>query len=101
MRTPAGGTGVVFMMHLEQPLPLHMRVNFRRADVRMAQQHLNRAQVGSAGQQMGREGMPKSMWRDIAINARKLRVFSDVFPNPNSAQALARFVEKKPVALGV
>ena len=48
-----------FPMNLAQPLAGDVRVNFRYADARMAEQFLDHAQVRAMLQQMRREAVPQ------------------------------------------
>lgn len=47
------------LQQLTQPFRHHVRVNLRRGDVGMPQQHLQTAQIGATGQKMRREGVPQ------------------------------------------
>jgi hypothetical protein len=51
-----------------QPLRFHMRVNFRRADVGMAEKFLNDPQVSPVLQQMRGKTVPEHVRRDIFSN---------------------------------
>jgi len=64
--SPCKGEGVLppRMMHrmqLLQPLPRHMRIDLRRRNIRMTQQHLHHAQVGTVVQQVRGEGVPQGV----------------------------------------
>ncbi len=48
-----------------QPLIQHMRIDFRRGDIGVAQHGLDRAQIGPTGQQMCCKGVAQGMWRDL------------------------------------
>lgn len=56
-----------------EPIGCEMRVNLRRGQARMAQQLLNRAQVRTALEQVGRKGMAHRMRGDVGRNAGERR----------------------------
>ena len=58
-------------VHLEQLRGVDVRVALRRAQPRVAEQLLNRAQVGAALQQMRRERMPQRVRADAEPRARR------------------------------
>jgi len=62
---------------LEQLRRIHVRVPLRGAEARVAEQLLNRAQVGAALQQVGRERVTQRMRAD----ARTGTACSDIAPN--------------------
>ena len=52
---------VALIDQLHQPLAIYMGVNLGRRDIGMAKHRLERAQVGSARQQVGSEGMAQDV----------------------------------------
>jgi len=71
-----------------------MRINLRRADVRMAEHHLHGAQVSPVFQQMRRERMPQRMRRNHLADARLLGAPFDDFPKSLPGQPLPPAVDK-------
>src|SRR5690606_22292558 len=63
-RSVESGTGVRETVARQKPLRGDVRVDLRRAQAGMAQDLLNRTQVGSAVEQMRRGGMPKGVRSD-------------------------------------
>jgi hypothetical protein len=68
------------LMNLAQAIPGDMSVNLSRADVGVAEQFLDHAQVGAVFEQMGGEAVPQHMRRDIAFDAGTARPLLDAFP---------------------
>ena len=75
-------------MHGFQAVLIDMCINLRRADVAMAEQFLNDAQVGSAADQVGCETVPQCVGGDLAEDSAGSAVFFDEHPE---ADALERF----------
>ena len=71
----ASATRVVPLVQLPQPLTRDVGVDRRRRDVRVAQQHLHRAQVGAVVQQVRRKGVSQRVGRQRRMDAGRLRVF--------------------------
>ena len=67
-------------VNVAQTVSGDVRVNFRRADVRVAQQFLNHPQIRAVLQQMCRKTVPQHVRRDVAFDARALHAILDVFP---------------------
>ena len=57
-------------VHLLQSRAVHMGVDLRGRDIGMAQHRLHRAQIRSAFEQMGGEGMAQSVRRHPLVDAR-------------------------------
>ncbi len=55
------GQGMVRQNQFTKPLVQDVSVDLRRCQIRMSQHDLNRAQVGAAGQEVGRKGMAESV----------------------------------------
>ena len=70
-------------VHVAQPAPGHVRVNFRRADVRVTEQLLNHAQIRPVLQQVRREAVPQHVRRDIARHAGSPHATLDAQPKCN------------------
>ena len=66
-------TRVRFPVHLEQLRGVDVRVALRRAEARVAEQLLDRAQVRAALQQMRRERVPQRVRADADPRARTAR----------------------------
>src|SRR5437870_3965571 len=79
---------------LAQPLTGQMRVELGGADASMAQQRLDHAQIRSSFEQMGRETVPKGMWRDALSNARSPRPALDDAPDRFTAQPPAPLADE-------
>ena len=56
-------------MNIPQPLAGHVRVNFGRADVSMAEHFLDDAQVGAIFQKVRREAVTQHVRSDVAGDA--------------------------------
>ena len=56
-------------VNLLQPLPDDVGINLGRRDLGVPQHHLDRPQVGSPLEEMGREGMPQDVRRNVLSNA--------------------------------
>jgi len=54
-------TGVMRLMQRLQALPRDVSVDLRRGKIRVAQQHLNHAQIRTMVKQVSCEGMPERM----------------------------------------
>ena len=66
---------VRLLVDVEQPAHVEVGVALRGAELRVAEQLLNRPQVGAGAEQMGREGVPQGVWTDALRNrgcARRL-----------------------------
>ena len=60
------GQRVMFKHQFGQPFIQNMGVDFGRRDICVPQQSLDRAQIGTIGQQMRRKGMAQRMRRDFS-----------------------------------
>src|SRR6185437_11983949 len=69
------GARMEFPVNFPQPASRDMCVNFRRADVRVAKQFLNHAQIRAMLQQMRRKTVPQHVRRDVPRNSRALNAF--------------------------
>ena len=66
--------GCALLVDLEQLRGVDVRVALRRAEARVAEQFLNRAQVGAALQQVRRERMPQRVRADAGPRAARRHV---------------------------
>ena len=65
----------------------HMRIDLGGRDIGMTQHLLERAQIGSMGQQMAGEGMAQDVGRDpFRWKARRDRKFLEDLPEPRAGQ---------------
>ena len=64
------GAGVVLAVELDQPGSADVGVDLRGGDVGVAEHGLDRAQVGAALEQMGRERVAQLVRGDVAGDAR-------------------------------
>ena len=64
-------------MDLPQPIPRHVRVNLRRADIRVPEQFLDHSQIGAVLEQVRRETVPQHVRRDVAVDARTRHAILD------------------------
>jgi hypothetical protein len=55
-----------FPMHFPQPVSRDVRVNFRGADARVAEQFLDHPQIRAMFQQMRGKTVPQHVRRDVA-----------------------------------
>jgi hypothetical protein len=53
------------LMNLDQPLPVHMRINLRCADAGVSKQFLNNSKISSVFQKVGRETVPEHVRRNV------------------------------------
>ena len=81
-------------MHFPQPAPGDVRVNFRRADGRVAEQFLDYAQIRAMFQQMRREAVPQHVRRDVALDAGALDAIFNALPQRDRRESLAPTVQK-------
>ena len=83
-----------FFVNFAQAVSRDVRVNFRRADVRMAEQFLDHAQIRAVLQQMRREAVPQHMRRHIARNPGACDAIFDVQPKRHRCERRAALREK-------
>ena len=57
------------IVYLLETLNVQVRIDLRRRQAGMPEHLLNRAQVGTPHQQVGREAMPEGMGRDARLKA--------------------------------
>ena len=62
-----------FAVDVPQPVAGDVRVNFRGADVRVAEQFLDDAQIRAMLQQVRREAVPQHVRRHVALHAGAAR----------------------------
>src|SRR5471030_3318240 len=79
---------------LPQPVAGDVRVNLRRADIRVAEQFLDDTQIRAMLQQMRREAVPQHVRRDIALNSGAPDAIFDVQPKCNGRKWRAEFRQK-------
>lgn len=65
---------------IPQPVPGDMRVNLRRADIRVPQQFLDHPQIRAVLQQMRREAMTQHVRSDVARDTRAPNAILDPQP---------------------
>ena len=53
-------------VNVPQSVARHVRVNFRGADIRVAEQFLDHSQIGAVLEQVRRETVPQHVRRDVA-----------------------------------
>jgi len=83
-----------FPVDFPQPAAGDVSVDFRRADVRVAEQFLNHPQVRTVLQQVRRETVPQHVRRDVALDARAANAILDAQPQRDGSERRAAFVEK-------
>src|SRR3989344_6447728 len=71
---------MMFRMQALQPLTRNMRVNLRRGQVRMPEQHLHHAQIGAVVQQVRRKRMAQRVRRQRGLDVRNTCIALDVVP---------------------
>ena len=57
--------GMKLPVHVTQTAAGHVRVNLRRADIRVAEEFLDDPQVGAVFQQVRGKAVPQHVWRDV------------------------------------
>ena len=67
-------------VNVPQPAPRHMRIDLRRADVRVAEQFLDDAQIRAMLQEMRRKTVPQHVRRDIPDRPRPANPILDSQP---------------------
>ena len=60
----------------------HVGIDLGRRHIGVSEQTLHAAQIGAAGQQVGREGMPQLVGVDAAADSSRSRVPPDDLPEP-------------------
>lgn len=65
----------------------NMSIDFRRSDADVAEQQLDRAQVSTSCQQMGRKRVTQRMRMKIRWQARQLRIAFDHLPEHDPAES--------------
>ena len=83
-----------FPVNFPQPVARDVRVDFRRADVRVAEQFLNHAQIRAMFQQMRREAVPQHMRRHVPLNSGATNTVFDVQPQRDRGKRRAALREK-------
>ena len=83
-----------FPVNLPQPVAGDVRINLRRADVRVAEQLLDHAQVRAVLQQMRRKAVPQHVRRDVALHARAPDTIFYAQPKRDRCERRATFCEK-------
>ena len=63
-----------FAVDIHKSADIQMGVSLRRAELRVAQQFLNHAQIGAGAEQMGRERVPQRVRTDALRHTRRLRI---------------------------
>ncbi len=93
--------GVELVIDRPHPLFEHVRVDLRRREIRVAEHHLDRAQIGAALEQVRRKRMPQHVRAERAATARLPRVALQDLPEPDARQAgpAAARVDEQPRAL--
>src|SRR5262245_56601915 len=72
-----------------------MRINLRGRQVRVAEHHLDRAEIRAALQEMRREGMTEHVRAERTANAGAASVRLEIFPEAHPRQRAAASVEKQ------
>ena len=67
-----------------------MKVDRGGFQVGVAQHHLNTSQVGAGLEKVGRETMPKRVWRNMLLNACTERCFPNCLPDNFRSNRLVR-----------
>ena len=79
-----------------QSFAIDVRVVLRRANIRVAEQFLHRAQIGAAGQEMRGETVPKGVRADLRVQARTEDVFLDENPEHLAGVPFASLTDEDP-----
>jgi len=83
-----------FPVDLPQPVAGDVRVNLRRADVGVAEQFLDHAQVRAVLEQMGRKTVPQHVRRHVPLHARAADAILDVQPQRHRRERRAALRQK-------
>jgi len=78
-------------MNVPQPVPRHMRINLRRADIRMAEQFLDDTQIRPMLQQMRRKTVPQHVRSDVPRHSRTPHPVFDAQPKSDGRERCAAF----------
>lgn len=81
-------------MDVTQTVAGDMGVNFRGADVRVAEQFLDHAQVCAMLQQVRGKAMAQHVWRDVARHPGTFYAGLDVRPHRDGSERAAAIGEK-------
>ena len=73
---------------------VHVSVNLRRRDIRMAEHRLHRAKIGASFEKMGSKRMAQSVRRYSLFDAGRQSVTANELPEPLPRQRPARAVDK-------
>src|SRR5262245_60964672 len=87
-------TRMVPAVHLAQPARRDVRVDLGRGDVGMAEERLDDPEIGTAGEEMRREGVAERVGRDAAAEARRERTAPDELPDRLPRERLPARPEK-------
>ena len=79
-------------VHVHQASDVQVRVALRRAELRVTEQFLDRAQIGARPQQMRSKGMPQGVRADPLRNARRSRRLPDDAIDAAGGEAAASLI---------
>src|SRR5512146_306058 len=88
----AGMSAVIGALHM---ISCEMRVHLRGGDVRVSKQFLDRSEISSAAQHMGRETVPKSMRSDPTSQLRVLSVPFEYLPKPLACKTFTTSIDEQ------
>ena len=88
----AGMSAVIGALHM---ISCEMRVHLRGGDVRVSKQFLDRSEISSAAQHMGRETVPKSMGSDPTSQLRVLSVPFEYLPKPLACKTFTTSIDEQ------
>ena len=83
-------------MDLLQIVPIHMGIDLGGRDISMAQELLDRSQIGPAFKKMGGEAMAKGVGRHGSVYSPSGSIFLNHVPDGGSRERLAAVVQKYP-----
>lgn len=74
---------------------VHVGVDLRRGNIRMAEHHLDSPKVGAAGEKMSGKRMPEHVRTDLVFDTCCPRPFFDDLPESSPAHAASSIRDKQ------
>ena len=88
------GTRMKFSVDVQQAIARHVGINLRGADIRVAEQFLNHAQIRAMLQQMRGKTVTQHVRRNIALHASAFHSFLNALPKRYRGKRPATTIEK-------
>src|SRR5512138_825252 len=94
MTSSISGSRMKLPVYLPQVLPLDVRIDLRRCDVRVTEHFLHCGQVGTALEQVRRERVPQRVWRNPLANVCALHVLAQDLPDAHARERQAARIQE-------